>query len=201
MWVHLFPSRTQKLSTFAPTILGGRLPGKIGNANIKRVRRNPGSFFYVLCRRRCPHRPVLSLRGAKRRGNLPKQGSMGTGGSTCFLLRCPAGASSDEADLLLADRCHSLRSLFPPLAALPSLPIPNTEVKHICADNSSKHKIQCYIFRKRKISAVSLLFLSPQRSSAFVGAPYCFGRLPGKIGNANTKRVRRNPGSFSIPVI
>ena len=23
MWVHLFPSRTQKLSTFAPTILGG----------------------------------------------------------------------------------------------------------------------------------------------------------------------------------
>ena len=33
MWVHLFPSRTQKLSTSAPTILGGRLPGKIGNAN------------------------------------------------------------------------------------------------------------------------------------------------------------------------
>ena len=35
MRVHLFPSRTQKLSSFAPTILGGRLPGKIGNANIK----------------------------------------------------------------------------------------------------------------------------------------------------------------------
>ena len=33
MRVHLFPSRTQKLSSFAPTILGGRLPGKIGNAN------------------------------------------------------------------------------------------------------------------------------------------------------------------------
>ena len=31
--VHLFPSRTQKLSSSAPTILGGRLPGKIGNAN------------------------------------------------------------------------------------------------------------------------------------------------------------------------
>ena len=31
--VHLFPSRTQKLSSLAPTILGGRLPGKIGNAN------------------------------------------------------------------------------------------------------------------------------------------------------------------------
>ena len=33
MRVHLFPSRTPKLSSFAPTILGGRLPGKIGNAN------------------------------------------------------------------------------------------------------------------------------------------------------------------------
>ena len=33
MRVHLFPSRTQKLSSSAPTILGGRLPGKIGNAN------------------------------------------------------------------------------------------------------------------------------------------------------------------------
>ena len=39
MRVHLFPSRTQKLSSFAPTILGGRLPGKIGNANIYRTRK------------------------------------------------------------------------------------------------------------------------------------------------------------------
>ena len=31
--VHLFPSRTQKLSSLAPTILCGRLHGKIGNAN------------------------------------------------------------------------------------------------------------------------------------------------------------------------
>ncbi len=35
MRVHLFPCRTQKLSSSAPTILGGRLPGKIGNANTK----------------------------------------------------------------------------------------------------------------------------------------------------------------------
>ena len=33
MRVHLFPSRTQKLSSCALTILGGRLPGKISNAN------------------------------------------------------------------------------------------------------------------------------------------------------------------------
>ena len=33
MWVHLFPSRTQKLSTRTPTIVAGRLAVKIGNAN------------------------------------------------------------------------------------------------------------------------------------------------------------------------
>ena len=29
--IHLYPSRTQKLSSPAPKILGGRLPGKIGH--------------------------------------------------------------------------------------------------------------------------------------------------------------------------
>ena len=38
------------------------------------------------------------------------------------LLRCPADAASDEADLHLADRCHSLSSLHLPQAALASLP-------------------------------------------------------------------------------
>ena len=28
--IHLFPSRTQKLSSLAPMILGGKLPGKVG---------------------------------------------------------------------------------------------------------------------------------------------------------------------------
>ena len=60
---------------------------------------------------------------------------MRTGGSTCFLLRCPAKTAPNEAGLFSADRCHSLGSLLPPLAALPSLPIPNTEVKLICADD------------------------------------------------------------------
>ena len=35
-----------------------------------------------------------------------------------------------------SDRCHSLGSLLPPQAALPSLPIPNTEVKHTYADDT-----------------------------------------------------------------
>ena len=45
--VHLFPSRTQKLSSLAPTILGGRLPGKIGNANTKKSQAKAWLFFYI----------------------------------------------------------------------------------------------------------------------------------------------------------
>ncbi len=40
------PSRTQKLSSYAPTILGGRLPGKIGNANTKSQEKS-WLFFYA----------------------------------------------------------------------------------------------------------------------------------------------------------
>jgi len=39
-----------------------------------------------------------------------------------FLLRCPAGSAPDKAGLPLADRCHSLSSLYLPQAALASLP-------------------------------------------------------------------------------
>ena len=45
--VHLFPFRTQKLSSLAPTILGGRLPGKIGNANTESTKRNLGAFSFT----------------------------------------------------------------------------------------------------------------------------------------------------------
>ena len=38
------------------------------------------------------------------------------------LLRCPANVLGDSAPSSLADRCHSLRSLTLPQAALPSLP-------------------------------------------------------------------------------
>ena len=40
-----------------------------------------------------------------------------------LLLRCPANVLGVGAPSSLADRCHSLRSLLPPPAALPSLPI------------------------------------------------------------------------------
>ena len=33
--IHLYPSRTQKLSSLAPKILGGRLPGKIGSCRFR----------------------------------------------------------------------------------------------------------------------------------------------------------------------
>ena len=40
-----------------------------------------------------------------------------------LLLRCPAETSPDEAGLFPADRCYSLTSLPPPLAAVGSLPL------------------------------------------------------------------------------
>jgi len=43
---------------------------------------------------------------------------------------------ADGAASSSADRCHSLTSLNLSQAALPSLPIPNTEVKLVCADNT-----------------------------------------------------------------
>ena len=42
----------------------------------------------------------------------------------CFLLRCPAETSPDEAGSFLADRCHSLASFLPSPAAVGSLPLP-----------------------------------------------------------------------------
>ena len=46
--VHPFPSRTRKLSSLLPTILGWRRPGKIGSANTKEVT-HASDFFFVLC--------------------------------------------------------------------------------------------------------------------------------------------------------
>ena len=75
---------------------------------------------------------------------------------------------------------HTAPSLFPPQAAVGLAAIPNTEVKLICADNSSKHKIQCSISRKRKIPAVSWLFLSPQRRLPLWGPHIDLGDCLGK---------------------
>ena len=44
--VHPFPSRTRKLSSLLPTILGWRRPGKIGSANTKEVTHASGFSFY-----------------------------------------------------------------------------------------------------------------------------------------------------------
>ena len=66
MRVHLFPSRTQKLSSFAPTIVAGRLAVKIGNANIN-LHRNVEVFSCLLS---CLPKTILlqqrfCLRGAR----------------------------------------------------------------------------------------------------------------------------------------
>ena len=48
--VHLFPSRTQKLSLLSPTIVAGRLAAKIGNANTITGLPKGGPVFYT-CKR------------------------------------------------------------------------------------------------------------------------------------------------------
>ena len=73
MRVHLFPSRTQKLSSCTLTILGGRLPGKIGNANTS-LDRKVGAFFIPLDRW---IGPPVSCCGARQKRRLSKQ--------ACFL--------------------------------------------------------------------------------------------------------------------
>ena len=99
-----------------------------------------------------------------------------------------------EQARFLQTAAHAYAPLQLPLAARSNAAIPNTEVKLMYADNSSKHKIQCSIFRKRKIPSVSWLFLSPQRPPPLRG-PHFSRRLPGKIGNANTD-LHRNVEVF-----
>ena len=62
MRVHLFPSRTQKLSSSALTILGGRLPGKISNANTKDHNEGCGLLLYTFTERRLEQSTGLFLR-------------------------------------------------------------------------------------------------------------------------------------------
>ena len=68
----------------------------------------------------------------------------------------PCHSDSPSAALRAVARLHgacgrtSLTSLdSAPPAAVGSLPNPNTEVKLMYADNSSKCRIQCSIYRKR----------------------------------------------------
>ena len=60
----------------------------------------------------------------RKRSPFPKGEGISSSTASGLLLRCPAAAAPDKAGLRLADRCHSLRSLYPPPAALPSLPLP-----------------------------------------------------------------------------
>ena len=96
MWVHLFPSRTQKLSTCTPTILGGRLPGKIGNANTRNSTRN-GGVFCIFRRMGTGGCPPVSCCGARQLLRLAKQ--------ACIL---PTAAT--RSGRLLCHRQRSLRS-------------------------------------------------------------------------------------------
>ena len=46
--LHLFPSRTQKLSSLALMILGGRLPGKVGRCRLKKRGTDESQFLFCI---------------------------------------------------------------------------------------------------------------------------------------------------------
>ena len=98
MRVHLFPSRTQKLSSCTLTILGGRLPGKISNANTWPRLKSRGFFLPKTC-----HRHVLTagryvgLPGIISNANIkPPQKC----GGSFFACKCPPDTCGRQDDTL-----------------------------------------------------------------------------------------------------
>ena len=162
MRVHLFPSRTQKLSSSAPTILGGRLPGKIGNANTKPHYFGSEVFYYIV-RVDCDEGPPVSVCGARQKLRLTMQAR--------FLTTAALAAPS----------------LDPPLAAVGLATNPNTEVKLICNHITWR----ATLLLRCPVLSLPLKRL-PRSPTAATRSPPSFrhrrqsARSPGKIGNANT---------------
>ena len=71
--VHPFPSRTRKLSSLLPTILGWRRPGKIGSANTKKRHSNKCLFFVSAQ----PVKRTALKRIAHRHGNTENRSNYG----------------------------------------------------------------------------------------------------------------------------
>ncbi len=117
--------------------------------------------------------PPVSVCGARRILRLTKQ--------ACFL---PTAA-------------HAAPSLHPPPAALGLAAIPNTEVKHMCADNTWRAMLRCPVCAlppKRLCCTPTAATRSPpssrhRRQSA---------RSSGKIGNANTETSYESRRFFVI---
>ena len=69
---HLFPSRTQKLSSAAPMILGGKLPGKVGRCQFELTEYCVKNFFKKLLTQRKVSVNIINVRygGQLRKKNL-----------------------------------------------------------------------------------------------------------------------------------
>ena len=103
------------------------------------------------------------------------------------LLRCPAVASSDGADLRLADRCHSLCSLSPPPAAVASLP-----PRYVIFPNKKALFGEPFLFfahsnfslssRCRSLRRVSLRTIPQNGSQSPKVWGYFFGKFPLETG-------------------
>ena len=145
MRVHLFPSRTQKLSSCTLTILGGRLPGKIGNANTEAPFERVELFLFW----NSWTSPPVSCCGA----------------------RCAPWRERHRRSPTAATRSgHFIRFVkvrLPPAIVLFMIR---------CALQHHRRRSPLSPSRTQKLSSCTLTILG--------------GRLPGKIGNANTNLHR-----------
>ena len=200
MRVHLFSSRTQKLSSSATTLLGGRLPGKIGNANTE-PRYFGGEVFYYIVRVDCDEGPPVSVCGARQKLRLTKQ--------ACFLPTAALAAPSlhpPPAAVGLAT-CWGAPAIILGVKHLRPSPTPATCSGRFICPRQRSHRSPT---RTQKLSSSATTLLGGRRSrcdarcsrrrrSGFLAhRPQPLARLlppatggsrfapPGKIGNANT---------------
>ena len=59
--IHLFPFRTQKLSSLAPRVLGGQPPGRVGRSQVEFFKR----IFNGPLVKRSRHRPFTAVTGVR----------------------------------------------------------------------------------------------------------------------------------------
>ena len=122
--VHPFPSRTRKLSSLLPTILGWRRPGKIGSANIEETSIWVSLFFCLFCCRvRDEDHPVTGqlssyLPALFDRRRLEKTGSANTKNTTrkrgvfVFLFYCEGSYPPPRAPPCKGDSCYPRKGLW-----------------------------------------------------------------------------------------
>ena len=186
--VHLFPSRTQKLSSPAPTILGGRLPGTIGNANTKASYESRGHFLWIGTGGRPPFR--FAILGAL----------VGDGAPSSFADRCTTSS--------LCSSCPRQRRAAGPVCGARHIRQLWKYCTYLSSVCGTRYSPRCEHLRRLSTTAhtAPALHLPPAACRLVAAAqPAALLYLPlaaqgswaGKISNANTK-LHLKKWSFSL---